>query len=65
MLAGLGLGVVESEFYRRFLTRTVSTAECVGDAMGLSAQEARLAAEQLLCLGLLAGLRHSRSMPGC
>jgi DNA-binding CsgD family transcriptional regulator len=55
MLAGLGLGVVESEFYRRFLTRTASTAECVGDSMGLSAQEACLAAERLVSLGLLAG----------
>ncbi|MET9374865.1 hypothetical protein ABZX98_12040 [Streptomyces sp. NPDC002992] len=54
MLAGLGLGAVESEFYRRFLTRPTSTAECVGDSVGLSAQEACLVAERLLSLGLLA-----------
>ncbi|WP_424920676.1 hypothetical protein [Streptomyces sp. wa13] len=55
MLAGLGLGAVESEFYRLFLTRLTSTAECVGDSVGLSAQDACLVAERLLSLGLLAG----------
>ncbi|MFE6662423.1 hypothetical protein ACFVFH_02480 [Streptomyces sp. NPDC057697] len=55
MLAGLGLVAVESDFYRRFLTRPPSTAECVGDLMGLSVEDARLVAERLLSLGLLAG----------
>ncbi|MFF1913696.1 hypothetical protein ACFVYE_19140 [Streptomyces sp. NPDC058239] len=37
------------------MTRSASTAKGVGDSMGLSPQEARLVAERLLALGLLAG----------